>query len=91
MMTFILGIQLRNLKVKMNMARTFMSVDGRVPVCMLMLLLLLRMGALPLQRNDLVQNHRKSALMHILVLSVFLDTGVAPKIRAVFACVRSSG
>jgi uncharacterized membrane protein len=68
-----------------------MSVDGRVPVCMLMLLLLLRMGALPLQRNDLVQNHRKSALMHIVVLSVFLDTGVAPKIRAVFACVRSSG
>jgi hypothetical protein len=90
MMTFILGIQLRNLKVKMNMARTFMSVGGRVPVCML-LLLLLRMGALPLQRNDLVQNHRKSALMHIVVLSVFLDTGVAPKIRAVLACVRSSG
>ena len=30
-------------------------------------------------------------LMHIVVLSVFLDTGVAPKIRAVLVCVRSSG
>jgi len=71
-----------------NMAGALVSVDGRVPVCMV---LLLRMGALPLQRKERIQKHRKSALMHTVVLSVFLDAGVAQKDRAVIAGVRSCG
>ena len=89
MMTLIqLRIQVRKLKVE-NMGGALVSVDGRVPVCMV--LLLLRMGALPLQRKERIQKHRKSALMHTVVLSVFLDAGVAPKDRAVIAGVRSCG
>jgi hypothetical protein len=56
-----------------------------------MVLLLLRTGALPLQRLEQIQSNRKSALMHTGVLSVLLGAGGVPKIRAVVTSVRSSG
>jgi hypothetical protein len=56
-----------------------------------MVLLLLQTGVLPLQRLEQIQSNRKSALMHTGVLSVLLDAGGVPKIRAVITSVRSSG
>ena len=50
-----------------------------------------KMSAIPLQRNERIQNHRKSALMHTVVLSVLLDAGGTRKIRAVITSVRSIG
>jgi hypothetical protein len=57
-----------------------------------MVLLLLQTGVLPLQRLEQIQSNRKSALMHTGdVLSVLLDAGGVPKIRAVITSVTSSG
>ena len=60
-----------------------------------MVLLLLRTGVLPLPRLEQIQSNRKSALMHTGVntgvLSVLLDAGGVPKIRALITSVRSSG
>jgi hypothetical protein len=59
------------------------SLNGTAPV--------LQTGVLPLQRLEQIQSNRKSALMHTGVLSVLLDAGGVPKIRAVITSVRSSG
>ena len=58
------------------------SLNGAAPV---------RTGVLPLPRLEQIQSNRKSALMHTGVLSVLLDAGGVPKIRAVITSVRSSG
>ena len=83
--------------LKMKKARLLLRAKGCCAVhtnrawMVLLLFLLLRMGALRLQRLNHIQNQRISALMHTVVLTVLLDAVGSPKILAVIISVRSSG